>query len=445
MTEARSELTKLFSSSIMLVIIRVGGLVCGFLLMLLLARSMETEAVGQIITGMSVVMLLSILATLNFDAGGLRFLSEYVVREDEKKAASYMLFGFKILFTVGGLITLLSLIVYFLPVNHEKQILPPYIFYALLSIMVFGWMRLSSSYMHAKGHVIVAQIPRSFLRQAVLLSVVAALVYVKYPLDSELVMRLFYLTLIIVAIYQYTLFRSDISVAGKIIVPDNSDSKQWLEMGFYTLTPVLFLEFSIDMIILLSTTVISQADIAVMAVVMRVAGFLQFGVTAINMAVGPKIASALHKDEHDTVNHLLKISGLLKLLLVFIGLLAFYLLGEWLLSVFGEQYAAGFSALMVFACLPLVITIFGPGVLFLTVLDLKKYLNPVFIISLLLLTLSIVFIGTRQGIVGVAISTVFVWFGWNCALYLVIKKKSGYDISIFGLFKNAMLKRAAES
>ncbi|MEE9356097.1 MAG: MATE family efflux transporter [Methylococcaceae bacterium] len=427
------ELSSIFSSSLSLVFIRVGGLVSGFLLMLLLARTMSAEELGRVITGISIVMLLSVFSTLNYDAGGLRYLSAYLAKGKSSLVASYIKYGDTLTWIAGGSIVTIAVAYWAIAKYASVPVLPNYILYAFISVLIFGRMRLFSGYMHASGKVVIAQLPRSFIRQLLFLLATGALVLAGIELNADLVMQMFFLTLCVVAIFQIYLFRPYLKALTNETVVESDKKRDWRLIGFYTLTPVLFLEFSVDVIILISALVLSKADVAVLAVVLRIAGFLQFGVTAVNMAVGPKIAAAIHNDERHTVDHLLRISGALKLVLVVIGMIFFYFFGGHILSVFGDEYSQGSGSLLLFACIPLVISLFGPGVLFVTVLDMQKYLNPVFISSLVVLFILITFLGSRLGIQGIAFAVLIVWTIWNLTLYYLTKQKHGYDISVANL------------
>ena len=70
--------------------------------------------------------------------------------------------------------------------------------------------------------------------------------------------------------------------------------------------------------------------------------------------------------------------------------------------------------------------VFGPVVLFVTLLGLQREANRVFQISIAVLCISILVLGTAFGINGVAVAVVIVWAYWHRQLYVTIRDNTPY-------------------
>jgi O-antigen/teichoic acid export membrane protein len=409
-------LSSLFSSAVLLIAIRVGGMVCAMGLMLLLARTLSPAALGEYAFAMSIALLGGLACTENYGAGAVRFLGEYASKHKTKLAGEYIQLGRHIvlrnsLLAAGGAAVCYALGQYTIAL-------------ALLCVPFMALLRTEAAQVHALGHVVKAGLPGMLLRPLILLLCIALLLQAQTSLTALSVLGWVLATAVVVAVAQYLLFKP---LLPAVASEKTSQAMPWRKVGWQLLIPVLFLELSIDTITVLAGLVLSPEDLAVLSITLRLQSIVLFGVTSINMAAGPRLSQAWHREDKAAVSKLLWLSGHLKFwpALLAIGLLALF--GEYLLAFFGPHYAACQDILLILCLSPLVLALSGPTVLFMTVLGLQQRGSLLFGISLTVLALMIPVAGHFAGLQGIAWTVVLVWLGWNQVLRHWIKQSAALD------------------
>ena len=409
-------------------LVRVVGMLFGLVLMIILARLLAPAEFGDVTVAFSVALTGGLLTTLNIGAGAVRFLTGFVVRGDSPAAAAYLAHG-RARVTNSGLFLWLVLATIALAgfLGWLPQA-PIHLLVGLAAAPVFGWLRINAAYVAALGQVVRAALPNTLIRPALMAILVAIAYFVLDGLDSVSVLGLYLLTALTVAIIQKPVFRRALS---PMIVDarhaSGDERRQWTRVGLDLLIPTLFLELSVDTIIIIASVILSAEQIAILAIVLRIQAIILFGVTSINMIVGPRIATAHSSGDRQAVEYLLLASAHLKLWpsLMTLGLLA--LLGHEVLGVFGPEYEAHVAPLLILSLTPILMAVFGPVVLFITILGLQKQGTRVFRSAIALLTAMILVLGYFFGVNGVAVAVVSVWIFWNFRLYTIIHKHSGYN------------------
>jgi len=429
------ELFTLIRSSGGLLLFRVVGMLCGLTFTILLARTMDQTAVGQVTAGFSLAMLLAMVTTLNIGAGELRFLVAYLAEKDIRRAAGFVSTGRRIALFTSLLILLPVAGVFAAHRLGYPTVAPSHLLLSLIAAVILGWLRLNSSLVHAHGHVLLARIPESLLRPAFMLISLAIGLAMGSHFDSTDIMVLFVTNLALVGLIQKITTQNIMSPLYNESMPDYSHIRDWVKVGIQVMIPLLFLQYSLDTIVVLSARVLSPAEVAILGIILRISGFILFAVSAVDMAVGPRLAHEIHTGNNIAANRLLALSGHLKFwpVLIGCGLLAFF--GEWVLGIFGEKYQSGVDALRMLTAIPLILAFFGPTTLLVNILKLQAQSLIVFLISIVILALMLVYLGSLYRIEGVVLSMLVTWFFWNIVLYLIIRVKTGYEASMIGAIR----------
>ena len=423
-----SQLRDIARGSAVLVIVRVLGMAISFLLMLFLARTLSSVDFGRFTVMFSATLLGGLLLTLNLGAGSVRFLSEFVSADDPQGGASYLGFTRKVVLvtsTIAWVGLFLAVVFWWLGWAQKP---PMHVLLAVLLAPLFAWLRVHAAHVAALGQVIRAALPMTLIRPVVLFSLIVLTYWLIPPLVLAKVFWCFAFVAVTVFLVQRLLFvqpLSPFSIAPRESTP--GERQQWTSVGLKLLIPTLFLELSIDTIVVVSSWVLSIEDVATLGIVLRIQAIILFGVTSINMVVAPRIAKAHAAGKTEDAQRLVVASAHLKLWPSLVVLVALFFLGDTILGAFGNQYRDQILPLIIVSVTPLVMALFGPVVLFVTILDLQSRANRVFVSAIVLLVVLIVVLGHFFGLVGVALSTVLVWLWWNFWLYRIIKKNSNYN------------------
>lgn len=423
----RSHLLDIARGSALLVAVRIFGMATSFFLMLFLARTLPPPDFGRFTVMFSLTLLGGLLLTLNLGAGSVRFLSEFLKKDDLDGGAGYLGYTQKVVLTTGAIawtaIGLGFMASWLGWINNP----PVYIVIAVVLAPLFAWLRIHAAHVAALGQVIRAALPMTLVRPVVLFSLIIAVYWFSPPLDLHSVFWCFVCVAAATFLVQRILFVQPLSQFSQVSRDTTpAQRRQWTSVGLKLLVPTLFLELSIDTIVVVSSWVLSIEDVATLGIVLRIQAIILFGVTSINMVVAPRIAKAHANGNIEDAQRLVVASAHLKLWPSLVVLVVLIFFGEVILSAFGENYADETLALVIASSTPLVMALFGPVVLFITILDLQTRANYVFLSAIVLLVVLILVLGRIFGVVGVAISTVLVWLWWHFWLYRMIRKVSKY-------------------
>lgn len=412
---------------------RLGGLLCGLALTLLLARTIEPASLGEVTKGFALAMLLAVGVTLNIEAGNFRFLTGYFTEEGHAKAAGFVSAGGRFVVGAGSLLMMAALLLWGASRYLDAPVVPDYLILSLVAAPMVAWLRINASYAQAMGHVFSAVIPRTFLRPLLLLAGVGLAISIGVELDTAGIMIVFFATMAIVAIVQAALTRKAL---GALLVgrnPDYSRLREWLGVGLHMAAPILMIEYSSELIILISSSSLPDEEVAVLGIVLRIVGCVLFGIVAVNQAISPRLSGALKLGDRGEIDKLLWLSGHTKFWPAVLCLLLLSIWGSEILGVFGATYRSGSDALVILAVIPVILAFFGPTTMTMPVLDLQRYSAPVFLSALLGMFVLLPAMGARYGINGIAAAVTGIWFAWNAATFLLVRTCRGYDLSLLGV------------
>ena len=242
------------------------------------------------------------------------------------------------------------------------------------------------------------------------------------------VLALYFVSTAAVCVLLAPLFRRAMaSVPANSRRCDRNERRRWIGAGLDLLIPTLFLELSVNTIILIASLVLPTDEVAILTIALRVQAVVLFGVTSINMVVAPRIARSLGAGDEATVNDLLFASTHLKLWPALLLACLLPVFGEPLLAIFGPEYAAALLPLITLCAIPVIMAVFGPVVLFVTVLELEAVANRVFQLAFVALAILVPALGYYFGVQGAAVAVIAVWLGWHVALYRLIRVRTRYS------------------
>ncbi|MFK7886536.1 MAG: lipopolysaccharide biosynthesis protein [Gammaproteobacteria bacterium] len=414
--------------SIVLVAARVLGMLCGLMLMIFLARTLTPDQLGVVTLCFSTALLGGLVFTLNVGAGAVRFINTYLGLGERGRAGSYLVYSEKLVLKVSLAVLLLLGASVALGRATFVPTLPVAIASGLLVAPMFAWLRVEAANVAAAGAVVRASLPATLFRPALMLITVMSVYLATDRMTSTRVLVLYGVSLLIVVALQHFLFRSLVTpLRHEAAAIADADRRSWRQVGVDLLIPTLFLELSVDIIVIIAALVLPTSDIAALGIVLRIQGMILFGVTSINMIVSPKIAAAHSDGDRRSVNHLLFVAAHLKLWPAIGAFIMMAVLGQWVLGFFGPEYREHLLPLLILCGTPILMALIGPVVLFVTVLGLEKQARRVFQVSIGLLLVLIVVLGKLFGLSGVATGVMIVWCVWQGALHVIVRRSSGYS------------------
>ncbi len=352
--------------------IQIVAIGLALLAQMLLARVLGVVQYGIYAYVFAWISLLSLLATLGFEHGMLRFASVYQARHMSGRLRRLIGYTQKQVLAAGGLISIvgLSILIVF------RQWLSPDLAWTfaigVIAVPVIALLRVRSSLLRAFGAVASALIPNMCLRE---IAIIALVLVIPIGLGFSLVASQAMAAWLVAAIFglAFVAYRTAKAGAGSAQPDDNpavdtdlNPTREWLvpALTLLLISGTHLLLKRTDVMVIGAQTGTTEAG--VYAVAMYAAGLVILPFTAINAVFGPVIAS-LHarKERHELLQtaHSVARWALLAGLAIGAPLL---LLAPTVLSLIGQEFAQGAAALRILVIGHLVATAFGPVELLVT-------------------------------------------------------------------------------
>lgn len=195
--------------------------------------------------------------------------------------------------------------------------------------------------------------------------------------------------------------------------------KQSLPMLFST-SMIIFLGWSDTLILGIYKT---SELVGIYSVILKVAVITSFTFQAIDSILAPKLSSAYHDNDTNLFRRLIRFSTTVNLIVSILAVLGIFILRNFILEIFGEEFKVASTALIILCVGQLFNAICGPvGSILQMTGHQKIFQNVLFIALIINITLNLILI-KPYGVNGVAIATATSLAFWNIASLMFIKRK----------------------
>lgn len=342
----------------------------------------------------------------------------------------------------SGLMVVTSSLVIFVPVYAITRVTgygpaSPALFWIgmlMLPFMAAGAVR--SSALQALGYPFAAQFPQMVLRQGLLvvLFLPVALIWPNLGTEPETAMLInLSAAMIAFLVGLYLLIKAAPAMENAPSVC-TAPHRAWLTSAFWMGSGrgVQKLNGNIDLVLLGILAMASDVGIYKMAVVVGTTTI--FAVQAIELALKPRLArlskegntAALARASVRAARQILGFGGLIFLILVFFG--------ERVLELaFGAEFSEGYHALLLIAFGKASFYLFGPVRPLLNMTGHEKTVVPVMLQAVVLNIVACLLLIPLFGYLGAAAALLMSTWFWNIRLYLLVRRKLGFDCSALGL------------
>lgn len=424
-----ADISGILTISTVLMAGRMGGVAANFFFNLLLARLLSQEDVGIVMLVVSTAMLASILTTWNIEAGSIRHLLYAREEGDRKSATGFVVFSRRLWLFSAPLVVAAYLAAGFIS-NPEKMNASAWVYIAgALAVPVIGWLRLNTRQATVLSYQLAGSIPNLFIRPLLLVMLVALCVPAGIHLSKELVLGLFTFTAFIAAIIQFLLLRRAFHFVRA--EPRSFASRtQWVQTGLLLTASLVITEYFQDVTLATAAFVLPAAELAKLAIALRLIGFVSFGLAAVSIAVSPKITAALAQQRGHELKRLLTISAHIKF---WSGLLiggTLVLVAAPVLGLFGPEYVDAAPTLSWLILMPLLIAALGPNEMLLNIAGKQRYIFRSAVSGIIVATIAIPTLGRLFGIEGAAAGAVLSYAVWEFLNYVSVRRLLKLDGSI---------------
>ncbi len=391
---------------------RLAGAALAFALQLILARSLSPDHLGLYFTGVSVATLLATFAAMGYPNAMVRFVWRYKAKDREAWRRRFMANALRdtVLLSLFGLVLLIAIAQFVLPASDLGWAL---VLVAPL-IPAIALMRIAGGYAIAHNRPFLGYLPDTLGRPLLLFLSVALLVLLQSDITLTKAAVLTTLSGAVLAALQLYLLGRALSWKRSDAPAEDPPGqfkrldRVWRRTSIGLILPALFAGLLVEVVLAWSAVFVTPDSIAILAITAKLAfltGFVGQALLQIDM---PKISKAYFANDTRSFRRTWTRSVTISLGLALAALIFFALTGRALLGLFGDDYVAGMSLLIVMSVAVLARI---PGMYAVQVLTLageqrliNRALVPIIIAALLLIAL----LAAAFGVIGVGIATVLV-------------------------------------
>jgi O-antigen/teichoic acid export membrane protein len=326
----------------------LGYTVLAYMTNIVIARFLGAEGIGIYTQATTITSLVTQLARLGFDAGILKFISQYLARKDFKRLAGLDTFALKLV-TVASL--LLSIILFI-----EAELIaevwldePQLVFILRMFALTIPFLSLTSiwlsglqAFQRIDYQVYLGRIFRPFIT----LSLISLFLFLGWQW-SGLVWGVVIGAILLGSLTGYVYSSLKKKYLSVELQEPHLEVREWLKFCL-----PLFLSGLLAFTITRVTTLIlgsfqSSAEVGVYDVTLKISLFIQLPLTISNTVFAPIIGEAYNTGNLEKLGDLLKTVTKWVFTLGFFAFLAAILFAEPLLSIFGREFVAGMPYLLI--------------------------------------------------------------------------------------------------
>jgi O-antigen/teichoic acid export membrane protein len=390
--------------SLLLFVLTLGHYVLMYLANIVLASSLTVSDFDDYSVALSVVTILSTLATLGLEKYALRVCALFRERQDWRKFHGFWLFSLKT-------ISIFSLcLVGLLGISLETKLAVQHADYHLAIVLFAGFLPIIAITLFQVEIISVLGAPwlgitiyRLFLPLVYLL-LIKGFLFAKLQLSASAAVLCFG--------FAWTLTLCVVWYVAKLLIPGEvkqaipvSRGKKWLRRSL----PLVF--NSLMMTVMTSSGVLilellfpSGIEVGLYAVAAQTSGFISLIATSTNRYYLPLMVLLIERRDNRSIQRLINQRMLVigGLILMLFALIAFF--GQHILSLFGSQFAAGHLTLVIIAVGAAISALFADMPYYLQYMGFNRIVLSLTLTAALSMVTLAFGMGKAYGTIGVAIA-----------------------------------------
>ncbi len=352
--------TKLMNQSVGLTAARVIGAGAGFAAQLLLARTMAAADLGlfYIVTSMAIVA--GSVAAIGYPGIANQFIVRYRTRGDKRNLGAFIRTARRDTALASILAALGCIAVITAWTGGNPRIIWPAAI-AALAIPAFTILRVNGGFANAAQRFALSFLPDNLIRPVLFLAVLALIVSVNGSLALLPVVGLFAALVLGVALVQTRAIGWSGGISGPPASPDKRLKRHWRKSGGRLVILLLITSLFADLSILVAGFALEPADIAVFGLCIKIAFMFGFFIHVAHQITTPRFARSTLARNQDATNEVIFRTNSVAVSAIAAALLLTWLAGDEILSVFGDEFRAGSTVLLILVGAQLVRAMGGPA------------------------------------------------------------------------------------
>ena len=416
--------------------VRIAATGLGYAVSVLLSRSLGIAEFGRYSIALGWALVLTIPTRAGFDNSILRFGSVYQEMSDHGQLKGILGVGVATVVAAWGFVTIFG-------VAAGRQLGVPWsqLLGALTLVLPLCLLAVFSSLLRVTRNTLASLGFEQVLRPAMVLALVAGCLLLRAPLDAAS------------AIWWTTggallaLIAQSVSVLKAIRFmrmanPSVAAWREWIAFSVPMLLVAIIQELlnQIDVILLGHFGTVTEA--AQFAAAWRVAALVAFALNGLAFFGGPLIATAFHRGDDAALQRIASQVARVGFAFAIVASVGLIVIGPWLLSMFGRDFAPAYPVLLVLLVGGLANAFTGLCAYLMTLTGHHWPAILMFIAALLITVVLDIILIPRLGAVGAGIASSTALTTWNLAMLIYVRVRTGIDSSPINLRSNRRYQRS---
>jgi O-antigen/teichoic acid export membrane protein len=426
---------RLFSTSALLLLARLGGAAAGFLVQLLLARTLAADDLGLYFTASSLVVVGGVIAAHGYPSLTARFTSRY---RGERSARFLQAFVRRAqLETIASAIVIAVAVATFAALRMEDA---GALAIAACAVPFVAGFRLYGSLATATRRFALAYLPDVSMKPGVMLVALAIIAVATGGITLGQAMLCMTAATIVLSVAQFALLRRRFPVELRpwrltCRSAERGLAARWRREAHATLLVAVFSQFLADLAILAATPFLAAAEMGAFGICVKLAFLVGFFVTLTQNLATPDIADAVGK--RGGANGLAKVSTSAEVATAatVLALLGCALCGGMVLRLFGADFATAHSTLLLLVAAQLARAIAGPANAVLTLVGERRANLAITASAVAVLVVSMAVLAASFGRDGAALAVLLTTVLWCGGSAWLLHRRTGIRVDLLATLR----------
>lgn len=416
--------------SLLLIVTRIGANLLTLCWTLLLVRLLQPEASGIALQAISVAQILSILVTLNVESGSVRVIVPAREHGRMQDAAGFIRFNRRMMLVTLPILAAIAALA--LTSGFHPSESPATLGAMALAVVLVALARLSARHATALGVMRKGLLPRLLTGPFVLTIGLGLAAWAGIAMQPWHVVLLYALSEGLTVVIQNSLLRRDFAFMETVDAP-SAQWRDWTRMGLWLSPGLVMTEYRKAILIAAAGLAMTGTQTSLFAVAFSIINFINFGVTAVDVAFSPRIAQAMASGHDLRRDRLLAVSSAIKLAGWLLGVALVLTFGDMALGWFGPDFQPARPALLIMLLVPAMQIIFGPASVLLSSRGQGRADFTGNLIGAVACVGAVAGLGALFGVTGAAIGAVLSQFVQQFVMMLQCRRKLAIDPSLASL------------
>ena len=420
------DFSELFKKGGLSFLIRIGGQVMGFLLTLIIAHYFGAEGLGDYVLSIVVLRIFTLFSKLGMDTFSIRFIASFAM---QGKWKSIWLLRNKIIRLLSITSLIFSLLMYYFSQDIANLVHAKVEHIRLNAFFVLPMVFFMLHYQSLRGLKQIAQFSFFYRMAQSTFSIISIFIITQFFVDGNVPVYAYLSSLTIVSLLAFIIFLNSYNKIKQTSIDEQIEELKYSEILKVSI-PLMFAQ-SVQFIMawtdkLMLGNMMGSEEVGVYFTAFKLSMFASIALVAVNSIASPKFAELFGKKDFDGLKKVAHQSSKIIFLATLPLVLVFFVLPEFLLGLFGEEFKVGVKA-FVFLSFGKLISSFSGSVGNILQMTGKQviFMNVLFFGAIVNIILNF-FLIPKFGINGAALASMISLSMWNLIMVYFVKREFGF-------------------